>query len=129
MICELQRKWSSTIIKRLNLQPQILSKMQIKLGTALRQSNVMLKQLVRIWTHKNADEKERTSLWKRKNAQKRSKADEKRILRKFTLNKITKICSPDFASKTGISRQHRDAKAFSDCLFLTTVEGLSLRGE
>ena len=43
MICELQRKWSRTIIKRLNLQTQILSKMQIKLGTALRQSDVMLK--------------------------------------------------------------------------------------
>ena len=46
MICELQRKWSKTIIKRLNLQTQILSKMQIKLGTALRQSDVMLKQLL-----------------------------------------------------------------------------------
>ena len=44
MICELQRKRSRTIIKRLNLQTQILSKMQIKLGTALRQSDVMLKQ-------------------------------------------------------------------------------------
>ena len=44
MICELQRKWSRTMIKRLNLQTQILSKMQIKLGTALRQSDVMLKQ-------------------------------------------------------------------------------------
>ena len=43
MICELQRKWSRTIIKRLNLQTQILSKMQIKLGTVLRQSDVMLK--------------------------------------------------------------------------------------
>ena len=48
MICELQRKWSSTIIKRLNLQMQILSKMQIKLGTALRQSNVMLKQRTKL---------------------------------------------------------------------------------
>ena len=43
MICELQRKWSKTIIKRLNLQAQILSKMPIKLGIALRQSDVMLK--------------------------------------------------------------------------------------
>ena len=29
--------------------------------------------------------------------------------------------------ETGISRQHRDAKAFSDCLFLTTIKGLSLK--
>ena len=43
MICGLQRKWLSTIIKRLNIQTQILSKMQIKLETALRQNNVMLK--------------------------------------------------------------------------------------
>ena len=42
MICELQRKWSKPIIKRLNLQTQI---MQIKLGTALRQSDVMLKHI------------------------------------------------------------------------------------
>ena len=32
-------------------------------------------------------------------------------------------------SWAGISRQHRDAKAFCDCLFRTTVEGLSIRGE
>ena len=44
MICELQWKWSITIIKRLNLQTQILGKMQIKLETALRQIKVMLKQ-------------------------------------------------------------------------------------
>ena len=41
----MQRKWSSTMLKWLNLQTQILSKMQIKLGTALRQNNVMLKQI------------------------------------------------------------------------------------
>ena len=46
MIRELQRKWSRTKIKRLNLQTQILSKMQIKLGSALRQSDVMLKHLL-----------------------------------------------------------------------------------
>ena len=53
MICELQRKWSKTIIKRLNLQTQILSKMQIKLGTALRQSDVMLKHMQLIFPRIN----------------------------------------------------------------------------
>ena len=63
----------------------------------------------------------------------------KRNLVRCLLSRAYKICNTwpnihnEFETITnmlpGISRQHRDAKAFSDCLFLTTVEGLSLRSE
>ena len=39
--------------------------------------------LVRIWTYKNADETPHTFSWRSKNEKKRTKTDEKRILRKF----------------------------------------------
>ena len=48
----------------------------------------MTVRLVRIWTYKNANEKEHTIPWRRKNAQKRTKADEKRILCKSTFRVI-----------------------------------------
>ena len=41
--------------------------------------------LVRIWTHKNADEKAHTLSRRSKNVKKRTKTYEKRILCKFTL--------------------------------------------
>ena len=40
---------------------------------------------VRIWTHKNVDEKAHTCTRRSKNAKERTKTDEKRILCKFTL--------------------------------------------
>ena len=41
--------------------------------------------LVRIWTYKNADEKGHTCSRRSKNVKKRTKTNEKRLLRKFTL--------------------------------------------
>ena len=48
--------------------------------------------LVRIWTHKNADEKAHTLSRRSKNVKKRTKTYEKRILCKFTSKMWTKKC-------------------------------------
>ena len=51
--------------------------------------------LVRIWTHKNADEKADTLSRRSKNVKKRTKTNEKRILCKFTFKYYTNGASSD----------------------------------
>ena len=46
--------------------------------------------LVRIWTYQNADEKAHTFSRRSKNVKKRTKTDEKRILCKFTVKRLSR---------------------------------------
>ena len=56
--------------------------------------------LVRIWTHKNADEKAHTLSWRSKNVKKRTKTYEKRIVCKFTYTLILSLRTPLNSFKT-----------------------------